>query len=69
VLVDARAELRAFTGIPASLFHYRRGTQPLTFESPRPRPWEERLAAHRVFVTTALAALAGDGRHAGRGGT
>jgi hypothetical protein len=30
---------------------------PLTFESPRPRPWDVRIAAHRVFVTTVLAAL------------
>jgi hypothetical protein len=58
VLVDADAECRAFAGqLPASLFHYRRGTVPLTFESPRPRPWDVRIAAHRVFVTTVLAAL------------
>jgi hypothetical protein len=54
VLVDAEKELRVFSGLPQSMFHYRRGTQPLTFESPRSRPWETRIAAHRVFVTTAL---------------
>jgi hypothetical protein len=54
VLVDAEMELRVFTGLPQSMFHYRRGAQPLTFESPRPRPWDVRIAAHRVFVTTAL---------------
>jgi murein peptide amidase A len=57
VLVDADAELRLFTGLPSSLFYYRRGSQPLTFESPRTRPWDERIAAHRVFVTTVLAAF------------
>lgn len=57
VFVDAEAELRLFPGLPASLFHYRRGAQPLTFESPRPRPWEDRIAAHRVFVTTTLEAF------------
>jgi hypothetical protein len=29
----------------------------LTFETPRPRPWDERIAAHRVFVATVLSAL------------
>lgn len=58
VLVDADAELRMFSGLPSSLFHYRRGTPPLTFESPRTRPWDERIAAHRIFVTTVLAQLA-----------
>lgn len=57
VLVDADAEVRLFDGLPSSLYYYRRGAQPLTFESPRPRPWDERIAAHRVFVTTVLAAL------------
>ncbi|HTW85254.1 MAG TPA: succinylglutamate desuccinylase/aspartoacylase family protein [Candidatus Sulfotelmatobacter sp.] len=60
VIVDAEAEARLFKGLPASLFHYRRGTSPLTIESPRPRPWEERIATHRVAVTTALAVLASD---------
>jgi protein MpaA len=58
VLIDAEAELRLFAGLPSSLFYYRRGAQPLTFESPRPRPWDERIAAHRVFVTTALSEFA-----------
>ncbi len=58
VLVDAEAELRLFPGLPSSLFYYRRGAQPLTFESPRPRPWDERIAAHRVFVTSVLSAFA-----------
>ena len=56
VLVDAEAELRLFAGLPSSLFYYRRGARPLTFESPRPLAWDARIAAHRVFVTTVLAA-------------
>jgi len=54
-LVDYEAELRAFPGLPSSLALMYRGTPAaLTFESPRPRPWDERIAAHRVAVTTAL---------------
>jgi hypothetical protein len=59
VLVDYEAELRVFTGLPGSLAAMYRGTPAaLTFESPRPRPWDERIAAHRVAVTAALARLA-----------
>jgi murein peptide amidase A len=56
VLVDAPAETRAFAGsMPGSLALLYRGTSAvLTVESPRPRPWEVRLATHRVAVTTAL---------------
>ena len=58
VYLDARAEMEAFAGWPSALHHVRRGTpRTLTFESPRPRPWEERIAAHRVAVTAAIAAL------------
>jgi len=58
VLVDYEAELRAFEGLPGSLAAMYRGTPAAsTFETPRPRPWDERIAAHRTFVTTALAAL------------
>ncbi|MEO7039796.1 MAG: succinylglutamate desuccinylase/aspartoacylase family protein [Candidatus Elarobacter sp.] len=59
VLVDYESEMRAFEGLPSSLALMYRGTPAaLTFESARPRPWDERLAAHRVAVTTALACLA-----------
>ncbi len=58
VIVDYEAEVRAFEGLPGSLASMYRGTPAaLTFETPRPRSWEERIAAHRLFVTTALAAL------------
>lgn len=57
VLVDYEAEMRAFEGLPGSLAAMYRGTPAaMTFESPRPRPWAERIAAHRLFVTTVLAA-------------
>ena len=55
VLVDFDAELRAFTGLPSSIaLMYRGVPAALTVESPRPRAWDERIAAHRVMVTTAL---------------
>jgi hypothetical protein len=55
VLVDYELELRIFPGLPSSIALMYRGTPAaLTFETPRPRPWEERIAAHRVAVTTAL---------------
>jgi hypothetical protein len=58
VLVDYEAEVRAFEGLPGSLASMYRGTPvALTFETPRPRPWPERIAAHRLFVTTVLGAL------------
>ena len=60
VLVDYEAEMRVFTGLPSSVALMYRGTPAaLTFESPRPRTWEVRIAAHRVAVTAALERLAG----------
>jgi protein MpaA len=57
VLVDYEAEVRAFEGLPGSLASMYRGTPvALTFETPLPRPWQERIAAHRLFATTVLAA-------------
>lgn len=61
VIVDAKAEMRLFAGLPASLLHFRRGAQPVTIESPRPRSWDERIAIHRVAVVAALTVLAASG--------
>jgi len=56
VFVDYEAEIRLFEGLPGSLALMYRGTPAaITVESPRPRPWDERLAVHRVAVTAALA--------------
>jgi murein peptide amidase A len=58
VLVDYETELRVFDGLPGSIaLMYRGSPAALTFESPAPRPWDERIAAHRIAVTTALATL------------
>jgi hypothetical protein len=64
VLVDAPGEMRVFAGsMPGSLALLYRGTEAvLTIESPRPRPWELRLATHRVAVTTALTLARTDSR-------
>lgn len=56
---DARAEM-AFSGnLPYSMYLLRSHAAPhsLTVESPSSRPWEERIALHRIVVTAALAAL------------
>jgi hypothetical protein len=60
VLVDYEAELRIFPGFPITIAQLYRGTPAtMTFESPRCRSWNERIAAHRVAVTTALAVTPG----------
>ena len=57
-MVGGDVEIVAFEGLPSSLaFMYRGTPAALTFETPRPRPWDERIAAHRVAVTTALSIL------------
>ena len=59
VLPDARAEM-AFSGhLPYSMYLLRSGAAPrsLTIESPSSRPWEDRIALHRIAVATALAGL------------
>ncbi|HEX3466452.1 MAG TPA: hypothetical protein VHS78_20580 [Candidatus Elarobacter sp.] len=58
VLVDYDTELRVFDGLPSSIaLMYRGAPAALTFESPLPRPWNERVAAHRIAVAAALTAL------------
>jgi hypothetical protein len=59
VVVDARAESAFFTaGLPISLALLRRAAAAaVTVESPGLRPWDDRLAVHRVAVTTALSRL------------
>jgi hypothetical protein len=58
VLPDPDAERAFFPGTPYSLYMLRRAARRvLTLESPRVRPWEERIAAHRTAVTAALERL------------
>jgi len=59
VLADPVAERAALPGLPYSLFMLRRAAaRALTLESPSARPWDERLAMHRIAVVEALARLA-----------
>jgi protein MpaA len=56
VLVNAGAEMRLFPGLPLSLYLLRSATSRyVTVETPRRRLWEDRIAMHRLAVTTALA--------------
>jgi len=59
VVVDAPRETPTFGGaLPLGLVLLRRAApNALTFESPRERPWEDRIAIHRVAVVAALAQL------------
>ncbi|MGD0474678.1 MAG: succinylglutamate desuccinylase/aspartoacylase family protein [Candidatus Velthaea sp.] len=56
VTVDAREESRYFAdGLPMSLYLLRRASAAgLTFETPMLRPWHERIAMHRIAVTTVV---------------
>lgn len=55
VLPDPRAEMALSDGWPYSLLLLRRAARrSLTLESPRRRAWDDRIAMHRVAVTTAL---------------
>jgi len=56
VIVDAQAEGRFFPdGLPLSLYLLQRAARAtLTFETPMTRPWDERIAMHRIAVTSAL---------------
>jgi murein peptide amidase A len=59
VVVDAPRETPTFGGaLPLGLVLLRRAAaHALTFESPRERPWADRIAIHRVAVVAALAEL------------
>lgn len=57
IAVDAKREAAYFNGLPFTLAMSRRAApHALTFESPRTRAWDERIAYHRVAVTAAIAA-------------
>jgi len=63
IIPDPAAERAFFDGLAYSLYMLRRAARrALTVESPRTRPWAERLAIHRIAVVTALAHLRGLGR-------
>jgi hypothetical protein len=59
VVMDAREESVFFAGaLPLSLYFIRRAAaRALTVESPGTRPWDMRIATHRVAVTAALSRL------------
>jgi hypothetical protein len=58
VVMGARAESVYFAGWPLSVyFALRAAAAVVTVESPGTRPWDERIAIHRVAVTTALSRL------------
>jgi protein MpaA len=60
VIPDPVAERAFFPGTPYSLHMLRRSTKrALTLESPRPLPWNERIAIHRVAVVAAIERQAG----------
>jgi len=62
ILVDAEGETPAFGGaLPLGLVLLRRAARSaLTLESPRGRPWDDRIAIHRVAVVAALVRLRAD---------
>ncbi|GAC1492713.1 MAG: hypothetical protein NVS1B2_06250 [Vulcanimicrobiaceae bacterium] len=62
---DPDAEREFFDVMPYSIHLLRRSTRyALTLESPRTRPWDERIAMHRTAVTTILAAFGATWRDA-----
>jgi hypothetical protein len=56
------------SGLPYSihLLRARAAEHALTFETPRRRRWEDRIAMHRLAVVSALDALSADGRPASK---
>jgi hypothetical protein len=58
VIPDGNAERAFFKGTPYSLYLLRKAArQVLTLETPRRRPWDERLAMHRTAVVAAVHGL------------
>jgi protein MpaA len=59
VIPNVAAELAFLPKMPHSISLLRRGVaaRSLTFESPRCRPWDDRIATHRIAVVTALERL------------
>jgi len=59
VLPNAAAERAFFKGTPYSLYLMRRAAErAITLETPRARPWNDRIAMHRTAVVAALDGLA-----------
>jgi murein peptide amidase A len=60
VLPDVAAEVQHFDGLPYSMYLLWTGTahRTMTLESPSTRPWDERIATHRVAAVAALSTLA-----------
>lgn len=58
VIPNLAAEMAGLGGLSYSLYVIRHAARrALTFESPSIRPWEERIAVHRVAVTSAIASF------------
>jgi hypothetical protein len=59
VLPDPDAERAYFSTTPLSLYLLRRAAErALTIETPRTRPWDERIAMHRTAVVVSIDVLA-----------
>lgn len=58
VLADFAEEAKYYPGLPYSLYMSKKAAQRvLTLESPATRPWNERIAIHRVAVVAAITAM------------
>ena len=58
VITDARAEALFLGGLPYNLFLLRNAAKrAMTFESPRKLAWNDRIAIHRIAVTSAIERL------------
>ncbi len=57
VVYDPVTDLKVLAGMPYSLFMRRAAQRVLTFETPRPLSWEDRIGMHRTAVVSALTCL------------